>query len=393
MGKGGQQGHTVKVVYQILYCNLYGTVYIMNSSSEPPNSLDVFSLLDSFAYTAAGTGTGPGEEPDGVTVDSTTRSLSTETTVSSSLLPDSVHTVTVTAPHSQSARLPVRLSGTTATKRKIKVKPDSSSTSESVTMKRRRIKLVASDPSPSSHLSSDSSSSPASGESKSGPGAAAAAESDPSHQIGRRLSAFSPVIAELHNDHIYPLPRVLILGSAPSRLSITHAQYYGNKQNHFWRITANVFGYNHSLPYEERLEALKRNGVALWDVIAEFERAKNTSSDTDLQQTRVNDFASLLREYPSIQMVACNGGKAYTLFNKHFNKYRFSFRVSVIQLPSSSPAHAMKDAVNVKTCKWRKLLAPVLIKQEPVTITTTDCEFHTGSQCDHSAESQRDSAY
>ncbi len=47
------------------------------------------------------------------------------------------------------------------------------------------------------------------------------------------IEGFSPIIGEN--------PKYLILGSAPSVISLRQREYYGNKQNSFWKIISTIF--------------------------------------------------------------------------------------------------------------------------------------------------------
>src|SRR5207249_4908149 len=92
-----------------------------------------------------------------------------------------------------------------------------------------------------------------------------------------------------------PNPKILILGSMPGLASLKKRQYYGHKQNQFWRLLGEVLGEKlPELDYDGRLEVLKRRGVALWDVLAECER--EGSLDSDIHEEEPNAIAKLLRE-------------------------------------------------------------------------------------------------
>jgi hypothetical protein len=51
-------------------------------------------------------------------------------------------------------------------------------------------------------------------------------------------------------------PRVLILGSFPSRKSLERTEYYGNPKNHFWSIMEVLLSIDSTLPYAVRIRAL-----------------------------------------------------------------------------------------------------------------------------------------
>lgn len=46
-------------------------------------------------------------------------------------------------------------------------------------------------------------------------------------------------------------PRILILGSLPSDMSIASQEYYGNPRNLFWRVIAGITGESVPVPIPE----------------------------------------------------------------------------------------------------------------------------------------------
>ena len=60
---------------------------------------------------------------------------------------------------------------------------------------------------------------------------------------------------------------ILILGSFPSVKSREEGFYYGNPQNRFWKVLAEIFGGDLPLTVKEKKEFLSRNKIALYDVI------------------------------------------------------------------------------------------------------------------------------
>ena len=73
-------------------------------------------------------------------------------------------------------------------------------------------------------------------------------------------------------------PAVLILGNAPSVMSLARQQYYGNPQNAFWRIAGELFGCPADAPYQDRCAALVFHGVAVWDVLRSCRRIGSLDS-------------------------------------------------------------------------------------------------------------------
>lgn len=134
--------------------------------------------------------------------------------------------------------------------------------------------------------------------------------------------------------HFSSHPRVLILGSFPSVLSLEHQEYYGNPKNRFWAVMELLFSIPVSLSNPERTTLLTTEGIALWDVVASCERPG--SADSRIRKPVPNDIAGFVQKHPSIRMVALNGSTAGRLYQRLCNVPDLPFVV----LPSTSPAYA-----------------------------------------------------
>lgn len=158
-------------------------------------------------------------------------------------------------------------------------------------------------------------------------------------------SGFPPVVA---TD-----PRVLVLGSLPGRRSIAVREYYAHPQNAFWRIMGRLFGAGPELPYETRTDLLRKNGVALWDVLAGSRRPGSMDSGIDMTTARTNDLATFLGAYGSIRLVCFNGRKAASLFENLVVPDPDELRTDIryVTLPSTSPAFAAMS-FEEKLEKW-----------------------------------------
>ena len=77
-----------------------------------------------------------------------------------------------------------------------------------------------------------------------------------------------------------PDAELLFLGSLPGDESLRQAQYYAHPRNAFWRIMGELFGFDHLLPYGERLAELRRNRVALCGPAASTPQSANTAPTT-----------------------------------------------------------------------------------------------------------------
>ena len=108
--------------------------------------------------------------------------------------------------------------------------------------------------------------------------------------------------------------RILILGTLPGEQSLRLQRYYGNPRNLFWRVLADVFAEPHVVEYEQQKALLKRNRIALWDVLHSAERIG--SLDSAIRNPVPNDIAKLLVDYPRLRTIAFNGLRAQSLFRQ-----------------------------------------------------------------------------
>ena len=154
--------------------------------------------------------------------------------------------------------------------------------------------------------------------------------------------------------------RVLILGSVPGVKSLGAMEYYAHPRNAFWEIMNALCGAARGLPYAQRLERLQDAGIAVWDVLHSAER--EGSLDSAIQHAIPNDLAGLLRDCPSIALIALNGSYASATFKRYARttlEPRTDLRV--VTLPSTSPANA-RASLAQKLEVWRDALGPVLMK-------------------------------
>ena len=152
--------------------------------------------------------------------------------------------------------------------------------------------------------------------------------------------------------------RVLVLGSFPSVLSRENRFYYGNPQNRFWRVMAEVLG--ESVPAIEDIPGkralLLRHGVALWDVIESCD--VRGSSDASIRNVIPADVARITRVAP-VGAVLCNGGTAGRLYRRWLEGIT---GLPAVVLPSTSPANAAWSLERLTAC-WREALLAVLRAQ------------------------------
>lgn len=149
--------------------------------------------------------------------------------------------------------------------------------------------------------------------------------------------------------------RLLVLGSFPGTASLQAAQYYAHPRNAFWPVMAALLcdARLAGLPYAERLVALRRHGVALWDAVATCRR--EGSLDTAIEDAEPSDLPHLVARLPALRAIACNGALAYQQSLRALG----DAHLQLLRLPSTSPAHAGRSLAD-KIAAWRSALAPYL---------------------------------
>lgn len=145
---------------------------------------------------------------------------------------------------------------------------------------------------------------------------------------------------------------MLILGNAPSVLSLATQQYYGNPRNAFWRIAGELFGFDPTSPYADRAAALVARGVAVWDVLRLCRRVGSLDSAVERDSMVPNDFEAFFDAHPGITRVYFTGGGAEANYRR---LVRVGADVTYARLPSTSPAHTMP--VDAKLAAWREILS------------------------------------
>ena len=142
--------------------------------------------------------------------------------------------------------------------------------------------------------------------------------------------------------------RLIVLGSLPGERSLARGQYYAHPRNQFWALMSGVVGADLvPLAYEQRLEALLRAGVGLWDTVASATR--EGSLDAAIRNHSPNALPELARRLPKLRAFGFNGGKSEAVGRKALG----DTSLQLIRLPSSSPAYTVPLAE--KQTAWMKL--------------------------------------
>ena len=124
--------------------------------------------------------------------------------------------------------------------------------------------------------------------------------------------------------------RALVLGSFPSVASLASEQYYASPQNRFWGVLAHcdVIA-DPDAPYAVRVAAVRRRGLAIWDLYARVRR--QGSGDDRIRDAEPNEVGTLLAERGPFPILL-NGRRARE-WRRHFGE----LKADPVALPSTSP--------------------------------------------------------
>lgn len=162
-----------------------------------------------------------------------------------------------------------------------------------------------------------------------------------------RIQSFEPIETKA--------AEILILGSMPGRASLAADQYYAHTKNAFWRITAELLGFDFSAPYAERIAALKSARIALWDVLQSCTREGSLDAMIERDTEIANDFQTFFQTHTKITQVFFNGAKAEACFKRHVLPAIKTGPIRYLRLPSTSPAHAAMPLAH-KIRAWRVIV-------------------------------------
>lgn len=152
--------------------------------------------------------------------------------------------------------------------------------------------------------------------------------------------------------------RVLVLGSMPGDASLLAGQYYAHPRNRFWPLMQALCGVDAGLVYPQRVQALLAAGVGLWDVLAACQRPGSLDASIRRGSEIVVDLPGLLPHCPQLQLIACNGKAAATLYARHLSGPVQQLRPDLpwLALPSTSPANAAFSLSRLQQ-QWQPLRA------------------------------------
>ncbi|PQJ79311.1 DNA-deoxyinosine glycosylase [Polaribacter porphyrae] len=145
-------------------------------------------------------------------------------------------------------------------------------------------------------------------------------------------------------------PKVFILGTMPGKQSLKKQQYYANNRNSFWKIIYDLIDETFSENYNQRIETLINNHIAIWDICQFGERV--TSLDSDIKNEVPNPINEILEMFPSVKQVVFNGKKAEKLYHKYFTPLDGILYNTVL---STSPANA-RYSYREKLNNWKETI-------------------------------------
>ncbi len=152
--------------------------------------------------------------------------------------------------------------------------------------------------------------------------------------------------------------KVLILGTIPGQDSLKGEEYYKNEDNIFWDIIFRIFDKDFGMfdlidedfNYTRKINLLRNNKIALWDVYESCKREGNR--DSKIVDPIFNDIKKILLEYPNIKKIVCNGKAAYSQLNKI--KRELPDNIEYVELYSTSSTSPVNSFYILK--QWRDAL-------------------------------------
>lgn len=150
-------------------------------------------------------------------------------------------------------------------------------------------------------------------------------------------------------------PRIIILGSMPSIISINASQYYANPRNLFWMVLADLFDIDIHCSYESKVKQVQQLPIIIWDTLKSCHREGSLDSKILSTDLETNDIGALLKQFPTVQAIAFNGGASAKYFDRLIKpKLSKDQNVELFKMPSTSPANAgMKQQLKLDI--WRGL--------------------------------------
>jgi hypoxanthine-DNA glycosylase len=117
-----------------------------------------------------------------------------------------------------------------------------------------------------------------------------------------------------------------------------------------------LFGIDPGVDYDKRIAQIRHKPVVLWDTLKSCYRPGSLDSAITRDSVEANDIPELLRKYPGIRAVACNGATSADYFRKLvLPELPPAIKLELLKMPSTSPANASLTLAQ-KLDAWRRLL-------------------------------------
>lgn len=173
----------------------------------------------------------------------------------------------------------------------------------------------------------------------------------------KKIPAKEKIIKQVGSNHKTSFPpiadkdtEILILGTMPGEKSLLLQEYYAHPRNKFWKILSSIMKEPLPSTYKEKQAFLLKNKVGIWDVAHSANR--KGSLDSAIQNEVPNDIPGFIKSHPKLKVIAFNGAKAESMFDRYFDR---SGKITYVSLPSSSPANTGFTFESI--CKrWEKML-------------------------------------
>ncbi len=133
---------------------------------------------------------------------------------------------------------------------------------------------------------------------------------------------------------------------------------YGSRDGQLWIILDRIFDLH--LKFETSKEAadqrknfLKKRGIGICDMVASAKREKVNATDIGMQEVKLRDLISILKDHPTIHTLLFTGGNSKNgpeyFFRKHLKTYHLKLTLLSKETPKIHSFHHPTDHRLIKT--------------------------------------------
>ena len=113
--------------------------------------------------------------------------------------------------------------------------------------------------------------------------------------------------------------KILILGTFPSEKSRETGEYYADSRSKFWPTICECLGVAVPATYKEKVQLLKDNQIALWDLVESCDI--EGSKDRDIKNPVKNDVGKIIDE-SNLELIILNGKSTLKMLRKLYGTSR-----------------------------------------------------------------------